>query len=161
MAQLGDKQAVTPLVAKLDDQDSNVRQAVIQALAKLGDEQGVAPLLAKLEDQNAEIAASAAIALRALGEAKGDAAQNLFLASAEPKFRLAVVSAYAHGREYLDQVLLSRDLDAAEPAIDPQEIISEDRVATAANQFNIPPDQVRKRYEAMAVDLPLKLSWRL
>jgi len=160
LAHLGDKNAVSPLLAKLDDQDSEVRQAVIRALAKLGDKQALSPLVAKLNDQNPDVAASAAIALQALGEPKGNAAHNRFLTSAEPKFRFAAVSAYARGRDRLDRFLLSRDLDAEEPTLDPREIVSEGRVANAASQFSIPPEEVRSRYEAMAIELILKLSWR-
>ena len=160
LAHLGDKHAVSPLLAKLDDQDSEVRQAVIRALAKLGDKQALSPLVAKLNDQNPDVAASAAIALQALGEPKGNAAHNRFLTSAEPKFRFAAVSAYARGRDRLDRFLLSRDLDAEEPTLDPREIVSEGRVANAASQFSIPPEEVRSRYEAMAIELILKLSWR-
>jgi HEAT repeat protein len=149
--------AVAPLCRKLDSSDKDVRLVVIAALVKLGDKQAVAPLLAKLDDNDKGIGAAAAAALHALGEPSHLAR---FLASEDAGVRQAVVRAYARHKEQLDQQLLSRDLDAADPWLDPQKPVTEAQVANASTRLNIPPEQIRARYEASAVDLKLKLVWR-
>jgi HEAT repeat protein len=160
LGQLGDKQAVAPLLAKLEDQDANFRMAVIGALGQLGDKQAVAPLLAKLEDQDANVAATAAVALHTLVEPKGIAAIIRFLASDDVEVRQAAVRAYAQQKEHVDQRLLSRDLDASDPWIDPKKPVSVAQVTKAASQLDIPNEQVRSRFEAMAGELNLKLGWK-
>jgi HEAT repeat protein len=160
LVKLGDKQAVAPLLAKLDDQDNDVRQAVIAALGQLGDKQTVAPLLAKLGTQDPANRASVAAALYALGEPKGTAEFKVCLTSADAELRQTAVRAYARQRDVIDQRLLSRDLDARNPWLDPQERVTDAQVTNASKRFNLTPDQVRSRYEALAVDLNLKLSWK-
>ncbi len=160
LVKLGDQQAVAPLLAKLDDQSKDVRQAVIEALGQLGDKQAVAPLLAKLDDQNPANRASVAAALHALREPMGTAALKLCLTLADAEQRQTAVRSLARGRDDLDQRLLSRDLDAADPWLDPQESVTDAQVTNASSRLNLTPDQVRSRYEALAVDLNLKLSWK-
>ena len=160
LRQLGDKQAVAPLLAKLDDQDANVRMAVIGALRQLGDKQAVAPLLAKLDDPNGDIGVATAAALHVLGEPRGMAAMTRFLSSEKAQVRQTAVRSYARYRDTTDQRFLSRDLDATGPWLDPQEAVTEPQVANASREFEMTPDQVRSRYETMAVDLCLKLSWK-
>jgi HEAT repeat protein len=157
---LGDKQVVAPVLAKLDDPDAKVRLAVIEALGRLGGKQAVASLLAKLDDQSVGNQATIAAALHALGEPKGAAVLKLLLASKDSKQRQIAVRSYARQRDTLDQRLLSRDLDAADPWLHPQEPITEDRVAKASSRLDLTPDQVQARYEAMAVDLKLRLTWK-
>jgi HEAT repeat protein len=160
LGQLGDKQVVAPLLAKLDDSASDVRMAAIRALGQLGDKQAVAPLLAYLDDQDADIGATAAAALHALGEPGGITALTRILTSEKAQVRQTAVRAYAQHKDILDQQLLSRDLDATDPWLDPKEPVAEAQVANAARRFKITPGHVRSRYEAMAVDLCLKLSWK-
>ena len=47
LGQLGDKRAVEPLIAALQDDVENVRQAAAEALGQLGDERAVEPLIAE------------------------------------------------------------------------------------------------------------------
>jgi hypothetical protein len=44
--------------------------------------------------------------------------------------------------------------------LDPEEPITEDRVAEASRYLGINPEDVRSKYEAVAKALDLKLSWR-
>ena len=99
-------------------------------------------------------------ALDALGEPKGTAARTAFLAVASSDARRIAVRSYSRQRDNADQRLLSRDLDAANPWLDPQEPVTEAQVTNASGQLNLTPEQVRLRYEAMAADLNLKLSWK-
>ena len=63
-------------------------------------------------------------------------------------------------KDEADRKLLSRDLDAIEPFLDPQEEISEDRVRQAARGLDKPVEEVRHRYEALAQEFGLKLAWQ-
>ena len=83
-----------------------------------------------------------------------------FLSSEKAQVRQTAVRSYARYRDTTDQRFLSRDLDATGPWLDPQEAVTEPQVANASREFEMTPDQVRSRYETMAVDLCLKLSWK-
>ena len=82
------------------------------------------------------------------------------LASEDAELRRTTIRIYARQREVLDQRLLSRDLDAASPWLDPREPITETQVAKASLRLNLTLDQVRSRYEVLASGLNLKLSWK-
>jgi HEAT repeat protein len=163
LGQLGDKQVVAPLLSKLDDPDSIVRRAVIGALAQLGDKQAVGPLLAKLKEEKTESVKNrlaVGIALHALGEAIGTESLRQCLASDDVDLRRSTVHVYARQRDLVDQRLLSRDIDANAPWLDPREQITESHVSKASGRLGVKPEKVRSRYEALAVDLMLKLSWK-
>ena len=155
---LGDKQVVLPLLEKLNDSNGVVRAAAIGALAKLGDKRAVSPLLAKLADHDMANRASAAAALHALGEARGTNALKLLLASPDVELRTSAVGAYARHKEFLDRRLLSSDIDASLPWLDPQDRITESQIAYAARRLRLTTAEVRARYETMAPDLGLKFS---
>jgi len=157
---LGDKQVVPSLLAKLDDSQAEVRTAAIEALVTLAGKKAVRRLLDNLDNPDAEDRAATAAALHTMGEPKGTAALKLLLASGNPEHRQTAVRAYARWKEVCEQQLLSRDLDAADPWLDPLERVTEDRVTYASRLPNMTPDQVRSRYEAMAPDLNLKLTWK-
>jgi HEAT repeat protein len=147
----------------LDFTDKDVRQAVIGALVKLGDKQAVAPLLAKLDEKNTENVENrlaAAIALHALGEPKGTESLKQSLTSDDAELRQSTIRVYARQRDSVDRRLLSRDIDASAPWRDPREQIAESMLAKASSRLGVKPEEVRSRYEAMAADLNLNLSWK-
>ena len=160
LGQLGDKQAVPPLLAKLDDSDAYVRRTVVRALGELGDKQAVPSLLAKLDDSNIDIVATIAVTLCTLGEPKGMTVLIPLLTSDRIEVRQTAVRAYAENKDTLNRQLLSSNLDAIHPWIDPREPVTEAQVIKASHQFNITPEQVRSRFEVMAPDLNLILSWK-
>ena len=157
LVQLGDNQAVAPLLAKLDDPDKDFRKAVIDALGRLGDKKAVAALLAKLDDKDEEIGVSAATALQALDDPHHLAR---FLSSENATVRQAVVRTFAREKDDLDRRLLSRDLDAVDPWLDPQRPITEAQVNHASSRLRITPEKIRSCFERMADDLKLKLRWK-
>ncbi len=55
--------------------------------------------------------------------------------------------------------LLSRDLNALNPFLDPQEEIDEERVRYAAENLKISLEEVRSRYQALAQQFLLKLNF--
>jgi hypothetical protein len=99
--------------------------------------------------------------LHAFGEPKGTEALQQFLTANDIKLRRTALRAFARQSDILDKRLLSRDIDAADPWLDPQEVVTDDRVAKASTSLNLKPDEVRSRYEALAVDLKLKLIWKI
>ncbi len=119
----------------------------------------MAPLLARLNHKDVRTATAAAATLHSLGESQGTAALGRFLASEDVDIRHNAVCGYARQKEILNQKLLSRDLDANTPWLDPKEPITEVQVAKAARELEIPPEQVRSRFKAMAGELNLKLGW--
>lgn len=60
----------------------------------------------------------------------------------------------------IDRKLLTRDLDALNPFLDPRQEISEEWVRRAAERLEIPAEEVHRRYEALAGQFPLKLAWQ-
>jgi hypothetical protein len=67
LGQIGDSRAVEPLIAALNDADSNPRTAAAQALGTIGDVHAVEPLRAVLYDQNERVRQAAAWSLDKLG----------------------------------------------------------------------------------------------
>lgn len=61
----------------------------------------------------------------------------------------------------LSRHLLTRDLDAIEPGIDPREVIDLARVADAAKRIGKSPETIRNEYEMLVREhgFPLRLSW--
>ena len=68
LAELGDTEAVEPLIATLSDPDVELRKAVITALGYLGDSRALEPLVMALADPSWSVYATAVDALGALGD---------------------------------------------------------------------------------------------
>ena len=160
LGKLGDKQAVPPLLGMLDDQDPRIRRAVIEALGKLGDKLAIPPLLGKLDDEDLNLRVAAFAAVSALDRPTLITAMTPSFVSEKHQVRQLAVRTYALLRESWDKRLLSRDLDAASPWLDPLDQVTETQVAKASLQLGITPEEVRSRFEAIAIDLGLKLAWK-
>ncbi|MCP4696875.1 MAG: hypothetical protein GY862_08510 [Gammaproteobacteria bacterium] len=70
LGQLGDTDAVSPLIELLKDRESSVRVNAVNALSRLGDADAVTPLIALLKDQNSSVRQSVVEALDRLGSAE-------------------------------------------------------------------------------------------
>jgi adenylosuccinate lyase len=70
LGQLGDAQAVGPLIEALRDEATVVRAEAAGALGGLGDERAVEPLIRALYDSQWEVRSNAALSLGALGDAR-------------------------------------------------------------------------------------------
>jgi hypothetical protein len=110
--------------------DKEVGHSAAWALGELKNSRAVKPLIAKLNDEEHDVRCEA---LNALGNICCDE---------------------------VDQSLLSRDIDAAYPWLDPKESITEERIAKAASELKLTPDEVRQRYEELARAFNLKLAWQ-
>jgi HEAT repeat protein len=147
------------LIQRLQDDDHYVRWAAAAALGQLGDQAAVAPLIQRLQDPDSLTRINVAVALMQLGEELGPVTLNGFLNDSDTNIRQTAVGAYSRTRDHVDQLLLSRDIDAMDPWIDSHEPINEARLQEVASRLSINIDDVRKRYEVLSVKLRLKLSW--
>ena len=112
----------------LDDPDSEVRRATVDDLGASGDEDAVPPLKAKLDD-------------------------------ADGKTRQAAVKALVRTRDRaMEKTLLPRELDQADPWIDPKVSITEARLARAAKRLGSTRDKVYSLYASMAADFHLQFE---
>lgn len=75
--------------------------------------------------------------------------------------RRAAVWGTAEWLPLVRKQLLSRDLDGAEPGIDPSEPIDSSRIKAAAEELGESRDAIRQEYESLIRDhgIPLRLSW--
>jgi hypothetical protein len=109
--------------------DKEVGSSAAWALGKLKDSRAVEPLVAKLYDEDSNVRNEA---LKALANICCDE---------------------------IDQKLLSRDIDAEYPWLDPKKTITEERVADAASELELTQEEVRQRYEDLARAFHLTLAW--
>ena len=159
LGKLGDEQAVPPLLAKLDDPDEEVRKAVAEALGELGDKQAVPLLLAKLRDPDAGVRVAVVQALAKLGDKETVPPLSAKLDDPDADVRRAVVKELAGMRNNETETkLLSCDLDGADPWLDPNEPITETRLAHAAERLGMTRQEVRSLYASMAADFHLRLA---
>jgi len=118
------------LIAKLDDEDKDVRSVACGALGEIKDVRAVEPLIAKLDDEDRGVRQQA---LRALAKITRD--EN-------------------------DQKLLSKYFDAEYSWLDPKEPIAHARIAKAAEKLKLPPEDIQHRYEDLAQQFGLILEWK-
>jgi len=70
LGELGDVQAVEPLIAALKGQDEDMRRASAGALGQIGDVRAVEPLIAALKDQDEDVRRASARALGQIGDVR-------------------------------------------------------------------------------------------
>ncbi|MFP4439886.1 MAG: HEAT repeat domain-containing protein [Chloroflexaceae bacterium] len=160
LGQIGDVGAVEPLLARLDDPDTHVRRAAVEALGRIGDARAVEPLLARLEDPDAELQLTVAAALERCNNPQGAQVLPAALSDPDSDRRKMAVQAFAVVRDRTTGRLLSHDLDALAPWLDPATPITMQRVEAAATALEMSVAEVQVRYEALAGELPLILAWR-
>ncbi|MGC9947605.1 MAG: HEAT repeat domain-containing protein [Bryobacteraceae bacterium] len=125
---MGDKEAAPKLTGALDDPDPEVRTATVESIERLGDGDAVLPLKAALDDADGET-------------------------------RQAAVKALVKIRDRaVEKTLLSRDLDEADPWIDPNDSITEARIEEAAACLGLTRDKVYSLYASIAADFHLQFE---
>lgn len=122
--------AVEPIIARLEEEHDEVRGAAAEVLGKIGDPRAVGPLIAKLGDESPGVRKSALGALARLREDK------------------------------TDRELLLESFRGDSPWLDPRYPVDERRVAAAAERLGLPKNEVRQRYEELAEEYNLKLTWK-
>ncbi|MEA5569380.1 HEAT repeat domain-containing protein, partial [Anabaena sp. UHCC 0399] len=130
LGEIKDTRAVEPLIAKLNDADDDVQQAIETALVQLGNEETIETLLDRLsncDNQHMRI-----MTLKALSWTCEDE---------------------------IDRKLLSRDIYLFNVFFYMQEEIDEEQVRFAAEQLKISVEDVCKRYQKLARKFGLKLKF--
>jgi hypothetical protein len=161
LGQLGDSQAIAPLVGKLKDGDTETRQAVVSALGELGSLQVVPMLIPTLNGPDVEVQAMASVALHVLGDTQGRDAMSRLAVSEDRSARSAVCMAFAKQSDNCVKRLLSRDLDGVQPWLDPDCTIDDKFVQKGASILKITEEEVRNYYECLPPELGFKLAWKI
>ncbi len=130
LGQEGNVGAVKVLRAMLDRKESIFRINVIQALRQIGNAEGLEALKPLLSDPESAVR------------------------------REAVGALLVTCHDDTDRKLMTWDLDAVQPFLDPQEVIQEKRVRVVAKKLRVQVAEVRRRYEALAEKFALRLAWR-
>ena len=68
LGKIGDNRAVEPLIAALNDSDSDVREYAADALGEIGDKRAVEPLIVALRDSNDNVRNNSVWALGKIGD---------------------------------------------------------------------------------------------
>ncbi|MBD2506861.1 HEAT repeat domain-containing protein [Nostoc muscorum FACHB-395] len=160
LGEIKDARALEPLIAKLNDADSDMQRAVAGALGEIKDARALEPLIAKLNDADSDVQEAVEAALVKLGDTK--TIQKLLnrLSSENQNTRVITLRALSWiCQDKIDRKLLSRDVDALNPFLDPGEEIDEERVNYAAAQLEISVEEVRMRYQTLAQQFGLRLNF--
>jgi HEAT repeat protein len=125
-----------------------------QALGDSKDPQALPYLLRQLDDP-----ATIKTVIEALGKLGEKKTIVVFLDHPSSERRMDAVSALASMQNIeQEQRLLSRDFDALDPWIDPQEPITKARIKDAAQRLEITDQEARTLYESLAPDFHLKFA---
>jgi len=163
LGKIGDVRAVDALLALLADKQGLNNVPTAEALGQNGDVRAVDALLAVLADkQKVDDVWKATV--QALGKLGGEGTLVLrqkLLNDRDKEIRFAALDALSRNcQDNIERQLLSRDLDALPPSIDPQAPIGEARVKAAAEKLNQSCDEIRSHYQSLADQFDLKLEWQ-
>ena len=159
LGDIKDIRAVDPLIAKLDDSSEAVREAAASALGDIKDPRAVDPLIAKLDNLEEGVHWFIARSLVMLGHEQTILKLFELLNDDQRDTRTASLQALsALCNDETDRKLLSRDLDALDPFLDPEEDIGESQIQSAAETLEIPMEEVITRYQSLAQQFSLKLK---
>ncbi|MBA3241569.1 MAG: NACHT domain-containing protein, partial [Acidobacteria bacterium] len=155
----GNAAAVEAVLDCLDRHESNWPVAA-EALIQIGDTRAVEQLATLLDDPDGDMWETAARLLASINDSRALEPAKIRLTSGEESVRISAVGILAQAvKDEIDRTLLSKDLDALEPFFDPQQEIDEERVNAAAANLEMPTEEVRRRYEALAGQFSLRLAW--
>ena len=163
LGEIGDPRALDALLTRLQDseEDHEVRRQAAIGLGKIGDPRALDALLARLRDREEDhgVRRQAAIGLGKIGGARAVAGLRAFLDHPDEGTRRAVLEGLAYTcKDEMERQLLSRDSDGFGPWLDPQAPIDEARIAEAAEELRKPPEEIRRRYRALAERFGLRLA---
>ncbi|MDD5392699.1 MAG: HEAT repeat domain-containing protein [Thiothrix sp.] len=165
LGQIGDARAVDVLLERLQDQQENkeLRRTVAGALGKIGDARAVDALLERLQDQQEgmELRDRVVEALGKIGDTRGLIVVRSYMKDEDKSLRCTAMKGLAQTcKDEIDRKLLSRDLDAFGPWIDPQAVILKSRIEQAAQKLKKTPEEIRQHYAILAERFDLKLERR-
>ncbi|MBK1700137.1 NACHT domain-containing protein [Thiococcus pfennigii] len=144
------------------DCDSEALFWLAKILGDIEADRAVTPLLAHLPNSPPRTQAAILVALGAIGDPLGLAALPDYLDHDDESVRRAALGGLAETcNDGIDRKLLSAWL-TWEPwglGLDPRSPITADRIAKAARQLERPPQEIRERYERLAMQFDLRLEW--
>ncbi|SNX64172.1 TIR domain-containing protein [Streptomyces sp. TLI_55] len=142
-------------------ENATVYEAMARALGRLGDSRAKEPLLRLMTEHSLEPPSPVVAALAWLGvPLASSAVERAMNGPSSPQHRAATLWSLAsletddHTRK-----LLSHDLDGRSPGRDPAQEIDEETLSISSEATDLPVEEVRARYEALARRYPLKLAW--
>jgi hypothetical protein len=114
--------------------------------------------------ESADLTTDRLHAIRALAQVAPDAAKVVrmnALKSEDPVVRAGAMEEEVNSRTGADLVMLSRDLDGMLPFLQPETVIDVARVKDAARAADVSEGEARRRYQRLAGELPLRITWRV
>jgi len=155
----GDSRAVDAILKCLGDANKSVRRAALRVLAKIDDVRAVEAMLTSLTDKTPTMRRIAIRGLVRFGDRNALGAVRPLLNDRNTKVRRNALAALVQTLEETDQQLLSQSVNGLAPWLDPREPIHEARVQQAAQKLELPAQEIRQRYETLAREFGIKLTW--
>ncbi|MGW7205397.1 NACHT domain-containing protein [Streptomyces sp. NPDC054837] len=141
-------------------ENETVYEAMARALGRFGDSRARGPLLRLMTEHSLEPPSLVVAALASLGVPRASLAVEQAMNGPSSKGRAAALWSLASLETDPDtRTLLSQDLDGELPGRDPAEDIDEEALPRISEATQLPVEEVRARYEALAERYPLKLAW--
>lgn len=156
--------ALGALLSHLPGSPAETRLAIVQALGIIGNPRATAALLARLQDaqENQGVRQAAATALGQIGDTAAIEGLQAYLQTADESLRRAALGGLAqYCQDPTDRKLLSTYVDNYvnnRRWLDPRSPIDAERIAYAAKHLEIPPEEIRQRYAALAERFGLTLE---
>ena len=161
---LGGEWLIPELAGRLSDQAEQVRSAAIEALAKMPQpSNALSELLTALQDDSPSLRKKTVEILLAIGDVTvADHLLELFDDPFEDVRITALVAlATLLSFDSTDRRLISKDVDAREPWLDPKKPITQSHVTNAKEKLPLSIPQLRNRFEKINERLgsKLRLTW--
>lgn len=140
--------------------DERPRIAAIEALATIGDHRFIGRIADLLKGKDEKTLVAAAVSLSSLGDKRGrDFLVKEWHNSKTLSFDLqrAILTTEL---DPLNKKLLSNDFDGAFPLVAMNRPIDAERLAACAKILELPVADIQLRYESIAAEYRLKLSWK-
>jgi hypothetical protein len=156
---MDDPRAVSAVLQLVEDESPPVRVALAEAIGPMGKTEYMPAILTLLSDSDVRvrIAATSALAMTGIPQ-KTDALMSRLADSSEEVRRIALRSLVSDlGMNDTEIRLLTQDLDAENPWIDPRVPITEERVATASKKLRLQEPEVRRILQSLNDSLGRKL----
>ncbi|HEU4325047.1 MAG TPA: HEAT repeat domain-containing protein, partial [Roseiflexaceae bacterium] len=144
----------------LKSSNDNTRYSAIYGLGLIGDYRAYNHLMSLINNEEEQYADHIANSIASITRKQKPSIFNELHNEERVELRRAFIRASLGRRDYIDHQLLSYDLDAFEPWLDPRDPITEERVEQAAKALDLTCAEVRARYETLAAKLPLRLAWK-
>ncbi|MFF5495610.1 NACHT domain-containing protein [Streptomyces aquilus] len=161
LAQLANESAAETLLEVLPSvENPAVYEAMARTLGRFGDSRARGPLLRLMTEHSLEPPSPVVATLASLGVPRASLAVEQAMDGPSPQDRAATLWSLASlETDYHTRILLSQNLNGELPGRDPAQEIDEEALPRISQVTQLPAEEVRARYEALAERYPLKLAW--